>query len=184
MYSIGIGFIHQKHATTQHLISLLSHLPHTAHMSQPAVSGRGELTLPNGALYVGEWLNGKPHGKGRMVQDPISTQMFSYEGDWKEGRLHGRGLFKYSDGSFYERDWSNCKKHGKGLTKWALGDFYRGDYIEGKKHGKGVAEFATDGRTPLPAWITPGMRATSTMSGTRQTSGTARAHTRSSTVRR
>jgi hypothetical protein len=58
-------------------------------MSQPAVSGRGELTLPNGALYVGEWLNDKPHGEGRMVQDPTSTQMFSYEGDCREPRAGG-----------------------------------------------------------------------------------------------
>jgi hypothetical protein len=96
----SIEFIHQKHATTQHICHIYGTAAH-AHMSQPAVSGHGELTLPNGELYVGEWPNHNPHGKGRMVhQNPISNKMFSYEGDWREGKRHGRGLFKYTDGSF------------------------------------------------------------------------------------
>ena len=138
-----------------------------AHMSQPAVSGRGELKLPNGALYVGDWLNHKPHGKGKMVQDPISKKLFSYEGDWREGKQHGLGVFKYADGSFYEGYWRNHKQHGKGVFKyatdgrtplpgleysWNAGDQYDGEYKADVRHGACTYTFF-NGETLNCTWV-------------------------------
>jgi hypothetical protein len=60
---------------------------------------QNQILLENGAVYVGEWANGKKNGKGIQV--------------WK-------------DGSIYEGFWLNDKAEGKGRLYHVNGDIYEG----------------------------------------------------------
>jgi len=72
----------------------------TLRRGQP--SGRGKLTMPNGASYDGEWLAGKQEGKGLQSMPDGSR----YEGEWKNGQPDGRGTFRDSAGALLEGEWS------------------------------------------------------------------------------
>ena len=91
------------------------------------------LALPNGKVYEGEYMDGKPHGRGIMKW----RDGRAYEGEFKDGKLHGRGTLKLSDGRVYEGEFKNGKLHGRGIMKWRDGREYEGEWKEGKMHGHG-----------------------------------------------
>ena len=93
----------------------------------------GKLTLPDGSVYEGELVNGKPHGKGKKT---FSSGGY-YEGDFVDGKWHGKGKVAWVEGDIYEGDWLEGKKHGKGKLTLANGEVYEGDFVENKQHGKG-----------------------------------------------
>ena len=49
-----------------------------------------EITLLNGAIYIGEWKNGKRDGKGHQTWIDSSV----YNGDWLNDQAHGVGFKK------------------------------------------------------------------------------------------
>ncbi|KAA6360155.1 MAG: hypothetical protein EZS28_044318, partial [Streblomastix strix] len=49
--------------------------------------------------YVGEWANGKKHGKGIFY---IKKENMKYIGVWREGQIV-RGIWQIKDGSYYGR---------------------------------------------------------------------------------
>jgi len=53
------------------------------------------IVSPNGEVYVGEIVSGKPHGQGTRTY----TNGNKYVGEWKDGRWDGQGTFTSSDGS-------------------------------------------------------------------------------------
>jgi len=59
---------------------------------------RGPVTLKNGAIYTGNWLNG--------VRDGLGSQMWPdgsrYEGHWKGDKANGQGKLVHADGDIYE----------------------------------------------------------------------------------
>jgi len=57
------------------------------------VFGKGE--FPNQSWYEGQWQNGKPHGKGKMVW-PNDDK--SYEGEYFAGKPCGIGIKTEADG--------------------------------------------------------------------------------------
>ena len=100
-------------------------------------SVKGELMIGNDR-YVGEYKNGKPHGKGIMYYAANdANKRKSYEGDWVEGKRQGKGKFYWVSGERYEGEVLNDKLHGFGIYYWADGHRYEGDWVEGKKQGKG-----------------------------------------------
>lgn len=48
-------------------------------------------TLPDGRVYEGEVLDGRPHGKGKLTY----ADGGSYEGEWLGGEPHGKGKVIY-----------------------------------------------------------------------------------------
>jgi len=52
------------------------------------------IVSPNGDVYVGEVMSGKPHGQGTIT----FTNGDKYVGEWKNGKRDGQGTFTYSDG--------------------------------------------------------------------------------------
>ena len=54
-------------------------------------------TWPNGSKYVGELINGKPHGQG--TQTIIDGAV--YVGEFKNGLRHGQGTYTFTDGEKY-----------------------------------------------------------------------------------
>ena len=68
----------------------------------------GPVTMSNGAIFTGEWLNGLKDGYGQQVWPDGSK----YEGDWKNDQANGRGRLVHADGDVYDGDWINDKAHG------------------------------------------------------------------------
>lgn len=124
----------------------------------PRFSARSNIC---GAHYEGDILNGKYHGKGKMVY-PNGEE---YEGNWVFGHKHGYGVLHSSNGEVkYEGEWEMDKYHGEGslfndtpmLAKgrtptFKLGfdykDFdllgnnwakFQGEFKQGVKHGIGT----------------------------------------------
>ena len=96
-------------------------------------NGQGTSTCSNGVKYVGEWKDGKKHGKGTETIDE-----FKYEGEWKDGEENGKGTETWSNGDKYVGEWKDGKKHGKGTETCSNGDKYEGEWKDGEKHGKGT----------------------------------------------
>lgn len=76
--------------------------------------------------YIGEWKNGKKHGRGthRYRNGDV------YDGLWKDGKRdgHGKYTFSTSPSAEYKGDWQNDEMHGKGVMKFTNGDIYDGDW--------------------------------------------------------
>eukprot|EP00588_Corethron_pennatum_P027964 CAMPEP_0194334358 /NCGR_PEP_ID=MMETSP0171-20130528/65855_1 /TAXON_ID=218684 /ORGANISM="Corethron pennatum, Strain L29A3" /LENGTH=232 /DNA_ID=CAMNT_0039096971 /DNA_START=70 /DNA_END=768 /DNA_ORIENTATION=+ len=76
----------------------------------------GRVTYSNGNVYVGDLLDGRPHGVGRMeyFSDSDDTAIY-YEGTWAQGKHEGRGKKKYVDDNWYEGEWMDGMMHGRGV---------------------------------------------------------------------
>lgn len=96
--------------------------------------GRGKQIWPDGSFYEGYWYQNQAHGKGRLIH----CQGTVYEGYWALDQAHGQGLYFTVEGSFYQGSWYEDKQHGFGVEKWGSGASYEGDYFMGMKHGKGT----------------------------------------------
>ena len=62
----------------------------------------------NGNVYVGDLLEGRPHGVGRMdyFSDADDTVVY-YEGTWTHGKHDGYGKKQFVDDNWYEGLWKN-----------------------------------------------------------------------------
>ena len=96
----------------------------------------------NGAVYHGQTLYGKPHGRGVLTW----ANGDRYEGDFRDGKPHGRGVSTFASGSRYEGDYFAGKRHGRGVTTYPSGNRYEGDNRAGKRHGRGVLTWANGDR--------------------------------------
>ena len=81
----------------------------------------GELRTSPYAKYVGEFMNGKPHGQGTLT----TTAGAQYVGEWRDGKPNGQGALTHSSGPF-------------------TGQKYVGGFRDGRYHGQGV-EYRADG---------------------------------------
>jgi len=97
--------------------------PSGAYSGQPvaaATSGGTTLKYPDGAVYEGQVMDGKPHGEGcfrwtngqqyvghfesGLIQGQGKTtcvggnEGYTYEGQYRQGNWHGSGVFTYADG--------------------------------------------------------------------------------------
>lgn len=98
----------------------------------------GELQLPDGK-YIGEYKDGKPHGKGIVYykeDDPY--ERLSYEGDWGNGKKSGKGKMIWKDGEVFEGSWINNERNGQGTYVFPDGEKYEGNYSNGKRNGQGT----------------------------------------------
>ncbi|ESO92384.1 hypothetical protein LOTGIDRAFT_233146 [Lottia gigantea] len=99
--------------------------------------GDGTFRCPHYQVsYVGEWINGKRNGKGRMEYDGEGKSF--YDGDWLNNIKHGWGLRQYPSGNVYQGMWFNNVRHGEGSMKWIDKDqIYTGQWENGIQHGMG-----------------------------------------------
>lgn len=51
-------------------------------------NGKGYERYKNGDIYLGQFHQGKPNGKGRRFWVETGE---TYEGEWEDGRMHGVG---------------------------------------------------------------------------------------------
>lgn len=94
---------------------------------------------PSGVSYVGNWLNGKKHGQGRMDYDADGRSF--YEGDWHDNLKHGWGIRQYESGNIYEGMWYKHQRQGEGKMIWrdrkGGKEIFVGQWEAGIQHGKG-----------------------------------------------
>lgn len=85
-------------------------------------------------VYVGDVLNDKFHGKGRIELVNGKT----YDGSWVDGVMHGTGTYTWPDGREYSGKFKKGKRHGRGIFKWPDGKVFEGDWDKGKQSGSGT----------------------------------------------
>lgn len=99
-------------------------------------------------IYFGEYLNGKRHGRGRLIERETASL---YDGYWEfHNMVYGRII--HSDGDYYEGQvkFSHetdarplvARPHGKGKEFSLKHGSYTGMYVKGKKYGKGEFKFS------------------------------------------
>ena len=71
---------------------------------------QGTLTMKDGAVYEGDIVGKKPHGKG-MMKFPNGDV---YKGEFVKGKRQGKGTFVFADGEKYVGEWYQNQQHGKG----------------------------------------------------------------------
>ena len=55
-----------------------------------------------------------------------------YLGEYKDGKKHGKGRYTWSDGGIYVGNWKDGKEHGQGTYTSPVGRKYVGEWREGK----------------------------------------------------
>lgn len=102
----------------------------------PCPSGRnqtphncfGAVILSDGSKYIGEFVRGRPHGRGTITH-PNGTK---YVGEFEAGKLHGQGTFTFADGRKYIGEFKDGKFHGQGTLTFADGDIQIGIWKNGE----------------------------------------------------
>ena len=78
---------------------------------QPAaLNGYHKKKFDDGSVYEGNFVNGKPEGKGTMKY----VGGASYIGEWHYGLREGEGTWNYPDGGSYIGSWVRGRRHGRG----------------------------------------------------------------------
>lgn len=93
--------------------------------------GKGEWQFNDNCIkYIGDWINGKRHGKGTLYL----TSGKHYVGDFKDGKISGRGILYYRGQirDRFEGDFSNNSFDGTGVM------YYTDGRIERKLYQNGV----------------------------------------------
>ncbi|NXH93740.1 R10B2 protein, partial [Pachycephala philippinensis] len=87
--------------------------------------------------YLGDWRNGKRHGKGVIYYDKEHTSWYS--GEWVNNVREGEGFRRYKSGNTYEGQWKKNLRHGHGKMVWVTANQeYSGQWECGMQHGFGT----------------------------------------------
>lgn len=97
-------------------------------------TGNHQKTFKNGDCYVGEWLEGKFHGKG--IYSWLNGT--SYEGQFMAGMPHGSGVFTFAEGSSYEGNIVTGQMEGEGTYTFSNRDVYKGKFQQDYMWGRGI----------------------------------------------
>jgi len=125
---------------------------HALHLCNPgeggadegdALMGQGRHQMAGGAVYVGGWFRGAPHGRGVLEDEGGAVT----EGTWVRGVLqgHGRRVFHRQDGAaageaaeaVYDGEWAGGAQDGQGVCEYADGATYAGEWRAGLREGEG-----------------------------------------------
>lgn len=96
--------------------------------------GKGKIVYSNKIVYEGEWLNDAKNGKG-ITTLPNGDKL---EGLYINGKLNGEGSYTYADSEKYEGGFKDSEFHGYGVYTFVNGNKYEGGWKEGKKNGIGM----------------------------------------------
>lgn len=102
--------------------------------------GYGKIIFPNGTVYEGEIKNNYADGSGKAYS---KVTKYAYMGDWKEGRPHGKGSMTLENGDVYIGEFSQGYSHGQGRVFAINGSTYIGSWEKGKQSGFGILEWKT-----------------------------------------
>ncbi|HEX7026308.1 MAG TPA: C13 family peptidase [Gammaproteobacteria bacterium] len=96
--------------------------------------GRGRLIWPNGGRYEGEFFQGLVSGEGelRFASGDI------YKGGFREGQMAGAGELDMGGGRIYTGAFGNGMPNGRGVLVEEDGSKYEGEFVDWKFHGEGT----------------------------------------------
>ena len=104
-------------------------------------------------VYVGEWHQGKFHGKGVCYYGEMG-EMHRYEGMFENGLREGDGVMYYPNGNVYEGQWHLGKRHGHGKFLWKeSGSYYVGEFKDGEMSGNGEIVYAFSAQSPSVQFV-------------------------------
>jgi len=95
--------------------------------AQAVRDGYGKMTMPDGALYEGQFKDGVFEGKGTLTYD----NGVQYSGEFKNGLYDGKGILIYTDTSKYEGQFKEGQLNGLGVITYADGTQYKGKFKDG-----------------------------------------------------
>jgi hypothetical protein len=96
----------------------------------------------NNGEYVGEWVQDKRHGRGRMTWESGLV----YSGFFRDGYRHNvHGTMTFPNGDTYVGQWAANKMHGAGtLTLKEMGVAFTGEFDQGAPAGDGQLEYTAE----------------------------------------
>ena len=86
---------------------------YTGAFASPALAQTGAVATKeydSGAVYVGEFRDGKQHGQGTYT----APDGYEYTGTWVNGVIDGQGKARFPNGSVYEGQFAEGVPSGKG----------------------------------------------------------------------
>lgn len=133
-------------------------------------NGYGTYKYSNGNEYVGNFVEGQPHGDGILYCSNGNKYLGSWERSWRQGKgrfvfaegheylgemhrnhFQGKGVMSYANGDKYNGQWKASKPNGFGNYLFKNGSKYEGDFLDGSFHGKGTMSYI-DGSTYIGNW--------------------------------
>ena len=97
-------------------------------------NGRGVLTAPDGARYVGDFRNGEFQGQGTLT----TAKGDRFVGQFQGGKVNGRDTFTATNGTRYEGEFRDNEFHGQGTVTLPAGERFVGEWRSGKANGRGT----------------------------------------------
>lgn len=104
--------------------------------------GKGIFYFSDGNKYLGHWVDQKREGKGRM----IFTSGDEYFGTFKKNKFSGQGVMTYANGNRYEGLWADNKPSGYGIFIFVTNDRYEGTFAKGLYEGQGMMNYSDGSR--------------------------------------
>lgn len=104
--------------------------------ARPLAEGEGRLTLLDGSVYVGSFMLGERHGRGKYSSCKADDQ-YEYEGEWRNDQPFGVGKMTFKTGRWCEGQWSAGVMHGRGTSVTDAGEKYVGEFVDDLRHGTG-----------------------------------------------
>lgn len=92
-----------------------------------------DAVLPDNSVYYGELIDGRFHGKGKLLWSDGSR----YEGEFREGLMSGRGELNTAWGDVYTGEFKNGVMTGQGEWRMKDGSVYSGAFLNSLPHGYG-----------------------------------------------
>lgn len=96
--------------------------------------GKGIMSFPNGNKYWGDWTDNQRQGQGKMAYREGNT----YVGGFVESRMRGKGKMTYVNGDSYDGNWENNRPNGNGTYSFVSGNRYEGNFVNGSFDGHGT----------------------------------------------
>ncbi|XP_067358125.1 alsin isoform X2 [Channa argus] len=120
--------------------------------------GRGLLKWPDGRIYTGEFKNGLEDGFGEIeAPNKMLNKNDYYQGQWKDGKMHGLGKYRYASGEVYDGFFQDGMRHGHGVLRsgklnTSSPSVFIGQWLQDKKTGYGVFDDITKGEKYMGMW--------------------------------
>ena len=115
---------------------------YTGNFRNGKFSGQGTLTYPDGSVYRGAFRNQLQEGRGTLT-DAAGN---SYAGGWQAGKRHGEGHVTFSDGGEITGFWVDDKLNGEVSFSFANRDYYEGEMADDVLNGHGRMDYANGDR--------------------------------------
>lgn len=107
-------------------------------LSKDVPYGQGKLTLRDGKVFEGEFVNGVLQGQPRS----LTTLWYHYEGDMLNGEPHGQGKKTFQNGEVWEGEFCESIFVGRGKISYPDGRVTEGEFRNNLLNGFGVDHYA------------------------------------------